>query len=193
LHRRTICGEEFPELLRRKVVAVNIHRDKNAGDWGLAARTTQRTCGYEPAIAVFHLLDVRLTVEEDRTMVKKQRLIVVALGSVLAACAVGAIGTVVWIWRFGLFAPRAPLSAFGTAVRLAFLVSAVALFLARRDAVERVTLVCVVIAAGSSVIWGLGVQSSAVAAVRLIFHELAYSMGAVAIIRIWRVLPRQRR
>lgn len=121
-------------------------------------------------------------------MSKRHGLIVAVLAVALVACVVGAAGTAMRILRDGLVGPRAPLSALGTGVRVAFLVSAVVLFFARRDLFERVTLICVVVATASSTLFGVGVRSPALAAVRLISHLLGYSLGAIALARIWRDL-----
>ena len=67
-----------------------------------------------------------------------------------------------------------------------FVVVIVALILCwfRSDLIERTALVCAVIAAGSSGLYGLGFNSTALQIVRLLFHFLGYSLGAVAII-LW--------
>jgi len=67
------------------------------------------------------------------------------------------------------------------------------LFFVRRDIVERITLVCVVVAAGSSALFGVGVRSPALSVVRLIFHFAAYSMGAVVFTRMLQVAGRRQR
>lgn len=61
----------------------------------------------------------------------------------------------------------------------------VALFLwwRRRDLIERIALSCAIIAAGSSALYGFGVNSTTLQVVRLAFHFLGYSFGAVAILR----------
>ena len=62
----------------------------------------------------------------------------------------------------------------------------------RRDYLERSALACAVIAAGSSALFGLGLDSTALQVIRLLFHFLAYSLGAVAIIR-WFIAKRATR
>jgi hypothetical protein len=55
------------------------------------------------------------------------------------------------------------------------------LFRYRNELTERSALACAVVAAGSSALFGLGLNSTALQVVRLLFHFLAYSLGAVAI------------
>ena len=100
----------------------------------------------------------------------------------LLFCLTGAIWTAYWSLRFGL-APRPPLSQFQILVRL--LVVTVALFLwwRRRDLIERIALFCAIIAAGSSALYGFGVSSTTLQVVRLLFHFLGYSFGAIAVLR----------
>jgi hypothetical protein len=124
-------------------------------------------------------------------MAKKETIVVATLVVALSVCAIGAAGTAVWTLRFGLFGPRPPLSAFDTVVRFAIVIAAVGLLVARLDLVERVTLVSTAIAAGSSALFGVGIRSPALSAVRLIFHFAAYSMAAVAIMRMLLVLTRR--
>ena len=98
----------------------------------------------------------------------------------LLLCIAGAIWTAYWALRFGL-TPRHPLSALQTFAR--FLVALLALFFLRfhRELTARLSLACAVIAAGSSGLYGLGLNSTELQIVRLLFHFLAYSLGAVAI------------
>jgi hypothetical protein len=100
----------------------------------------------------------------------------------LIFCIVGAVWTVYWSLWFGL-APRPPLSAFQTLVRFAVVIMALFLWFRTRDLIARSALACAVIAAGSSALYGLGVNSTALQVVRLLFHFLGYSLGAIAIIR----------
>ena len=103
----------------------------------------------------------------------------------LIFCIAGAGWTAYWSLSFGL-APRPPLSAFQTLVR--FVVVALALFLCfrRRDLVERSAFACAVIAAGSSALYGLGINATTLQVARLLFHFLGYSLGAIAITRWFR-------
>ena len=125
--------------------------------------------------------------KEKKTLPVVQRDTVIDAGMVLLllVCLAGALWTAYWSLRFGL-TPRAPLSAFQTLLR--FMVVLVALFLLRlrSDLTERCALACAVIAAGSSGLFGLGFNSTTLQVVRLLFHFLAYSLGAVAIIRWFR-------
>jgi hypothetical protein len=103
----------------------------------------------------------------------------------LALCLAGAIWTAYWSWRFGL-APRPRLSAFQTVVRFAAVTAALLLWRWRTHPVERSALACAIVAAGSSGLYGLGLNSTALQVVRLLFHFLGYSLGAIAIIRWFR-------
>ncbi len=105
-----------------------------------------------------------------------------SVGLVAIICAAGAVWTAYWSLRFGL-APRAPLSAFQTALRFAIVTTALILLPIRRDPLERTTLVCAVIAAGSSALFGLGFRSTTLDIVRLLFHFVAYALGVVVSLR----------
>jgi len=104
------------------------------------------------------------------------------LAALLLFCLAGAVWTAYWSLRFGL-APRPPLSAWQTSVRFVAVIVALFLLLRRRDLIDRAALLCAVIAAGSSALYGLGFNSVTLQVVRLLFHFLAYSLGALAIIR----------
>lgn len=97
-------------------------------------------------------------------------------------CAAGAAWTAYWSLRFGL-APRPPLSPLQTAVRFAVVTLAAILLPFRRDSIERTTLLCAVVAAGSSALFGLGFRSTTLDVVRLLFHFLAYALGVVVCVR----------
>jgi hypothetical protein len=68
-------------------------------------------------------------------------------------------------------------------VRLLYVGWTLSFGLTPRPLTERSALACTVIAAGSSGLYGLGLNSTGLQVVRLLFHFLAYSLGAVAIIR----------
>jgi presenilin-like A22 family membrane protease len=123
--------------------------------------------------------------------VKKQTLLRVMVILLAIVCGVGAGWTAYWSSRFGL-AARAPLSPFQTAVRFAGVALAVILLLFRRDTMERTTLICAVVAAGSSALFGLGLRSTTLDVVRLLFHFFAYALGVVVCVR-WLARLRQTR
>jgi CHASE2 domain-containing sensor protein len=102
----------------------------------------------------------------------------------LVACIAGAVGTAIWTLRHGLLSERPPLPAWHTAIRVVIVLAAGLLAAVRRDRTERVALVCAVVAAGSSTLFGLGIRAPALFATRLIFHFLAYAIGSVAIGRL---------
>ena len=76
---------------------------------------------------------------------------------VLVLYVAGAGWTAYWSLRFGL-TPRPPLSMFETRVRFAAVITALFLAWARQDSMERSALICAVIAAGSSRLYGLGIS-----------------------------------
>jgi presenilin-like A22 family membrane protease len=129
--------------------------------------------------------------EKAFSILSKDALITAGLALLLLFCLAGTIWTAYWSLRFGL-APRPPLSTFQTLIRLMAVTAALLLLLVRRDHLERTALACAVIAAGSSALFGLGLDSIPLQVVRLLFHFLAYSLGAVAIIR-WFIAKRGRR
>jgi hypothetical protein len=98
-------------------------------------------------------------------------------------CAAAAIATAFWIVQVGLFASRAPLSAFGTAVRFAIVAAAIGLLVGRRSGFERCALCLSVLAAGSSALCGIGVDRPAVRAVRLLSHVAAWAAWAIIALR----------
>ena len=116
----------------------------------------------------------------------KENLIALLLALLLIFCVGGAVWTAYWSLWFGL-APRPPLSALQATLRFVAVVVAVVLFARRRDLTERSALVCAVIAAGSSALFGLGFNSVTLQVVRLLFHFLAYTLGVVAIVRWFRL------
>lgn len=98
------------------------------------------------------------------------------------ACTWGAAWTAYWSLRFGL-TPRPPLTPFHLVVRFVAVAGALCLWPFRRDPLERAALLCTVVAAGSSALFGLGVRSTTVDVARLLFHFLAYSLGALIGVR----------
>src|SRR2546423_4537105 len=110
--------------------------------------------------------------------VKRQTIRTAAVVFLAVVCTVGAAWTTYWSLRFGL-TPRAPLSPLQTAVRFAVVTLAAILLPLRRDSLERATLLCAVVAAGSSVFFGLGYRSTTLDVVRLLFHFFAYALGVV--------------
>ena len=123
------------------------------------------------------------------TEVKRQKLLTAAVMLLAVVCAAGAVWTAYWSLRFGL-APRPPLSPLHTTVRFAVVTLAVILIPFRRDSIERTTLLCAIIAAGSSALFGLGFRSTTLDFTRLLFHFLAYTLGVVVSVRwmarLWR-------
>ncbi len=113
---------------------------------------------------------------------KKTHFVTTGMALLLLFCIAGALWTAYWSLRFGL-APRPPLSGFQTTLRILAVTLALLLWWRRRDPVERIALACAIIAAGSSALYGFGVNSTTLQVTRLLFHFLGYSLGAVAIVR----------
>jgi len=120
-----------------------------------------------------------------RERLRAKHLVAVGMALLLVFCIAGALWTAYWSLRFGL-APRPPLSAFQTMLRVLIVALALVLCWRRRDFTERMALVCAIIAAGSSALFGFGVNSTTLQVTRLLFHFLAYSLGIVAIVRWFR-------
>lgn len=97
-------------------------------------------------------------------------------------CVAGAAWTAYWFLRFGL-TPRPPLSSPQIALRFAVVTFAVVLLPSRRARIERTALLCAIVAAGSSALFGLGVSSTSLDIVRLLFHFVAYVLGVVVSVR----------
>ena len=114
--------------------------------------------------------------------VKRQTILIAAVVFVAVVCAVGAAWTAYWSLRFGL-TPRAPLSPLQTVIRFAAVTLAAILLPRRRDWLERATLLCAVVAAGSSSLFGLGYRWTTNDVIRLLFHFFAYGLGIVVCVR----------
>ena len=121
--------------------------------------------------------------EEALSAVTVDTLVAAGMAVLLVGCVAGAVWTAYWWLRFGL-APRPPLSTFQTLVRFLAVAGALLVWWRRRvDLTESSALACAVIAAGSSALFGLGINSVTLQIVRLLFHLLAYCLGQVAIVR----------
>jgi hypothetical protein len=112
-----------------------------------------------------------------------KRLLLIVLILLLAIfCAAGAVWTAYWSLRFGL-APRPPLSLPQTVLRFAVVTFALILLLFRSDWIERAAFLCAIVAAGSSALFGLGVRSTTLDIIRLLFHFVAYALGFAVSVR----------
>jgi|SRR6266545_2143120 len=109
-------------------------------------------------------------------------LVVPAVLLLFLACAAGAVWTAYWSLRFGL-APRPPLPPYQTGSRILIVLIALALLRLRRDPIERTVLFLTAVAAGASALFGLGLRSTVNDIVRLLFHFLAYALGALVLLR----------
>jgi hypothetical protein len=122
----------------------------------------------------------------------KTQIVGIGLMLLLLFCVTGGIWTAYWSLQFGL-APRPLLSEFQIALRLLVVGVASSLWWRRRNLVERIALSCAIIAAGSSAVFGFGVNSTTLQVVRLLFDFFAYSIGAFAILRWFAAVARHRR
>ena len=95
-----------------------------------------------------------------------------------------------YIAQAGLVAARPPLSPAQTALRIALGAGAGVVWVIRRHMIERVTLAMAVVAAASSALFGFGIRSPLLAAVRILSHLALYALAAVV---AWRVLMLMRR
>jgi hypothetical protein len=128
-----------------------------------------------------------MTNQQPKALSTSNKDVVIAAGMalLLALCLAGAVWTAYWSLSFGL-ASRPRLSTFQTVVRFVFVFVALLLWRRRTEPVERSALACAIVAAASSGLYGLGLNSIALQVVRLLFHFLGYSLGAIAIIRWFR-------
>jgi hypothetical protein len=109
----------------------------------------------------------------------------------LLACVAGAILTARSIAIDG-FASSPSVSAFQTAVRLAAVLGAGALWRFARGPLTKAALACWVIAAGSSALhYGLGMNSTSLQVVRQLFHLFAYSLSAIVLASFLTTQPSQ--
>ena len=112
----------------------------------------------------------------------KRPLLIVSVLLLAIFCAAGAVWTAYWSLRFGL-TPRPPLSLLQTVLRFAVVAFALVLALCRRHWIERTALLCAVVAAGSSALFGLGFRSAILDIIRLLFHFIGYALGFAACVR----------
>ena len=113
---------------------------------------------------------------------RRGTILLTAVLLLLLTCVAGALWTAYWSLRFGL-APRSPLSPLQTGARIAIVLGALILLRRRRDWLERTALLLTAIAAACSALFGFGLRSPLNDASRLLFHFLAYVLGAVVLIR----------
>jgi hypothetical protein len=100
-----------------------------------------------------------------------------------------AVQTALFILQNGLVADRPPLSVAQTLLRIALLTFAFTLMFVRRRLLERATLAMGVVAPASSALFGFGIRSPLLAAVRLVSHLAFYALAALV---AWNVLVEMR-
>ena len=123
-----------------------------------------------------------------RLTMSRSQLARLGMAALLLLCLAAAAWTAYWSLRFGL-ARRTQLSSFQVALRLAIIAIALTLVGKRRDRLVRTALLLAVLAAGSSALYGFGVTAAWVRFSRLLFHFLAYALGAIVIARWLRARP----
>jgi len=120
--------------------------------------------------------------------------LILAVWLVVFLAAVGlAIETAGQILRIGFFGERPPLSMFQTLLRVVFAVAAIGLLLVRHNVLDRATLIVGAAAAGSSVLFGLGLRSAALSAFRLLSHLILYVLAAAVAARFANLALRRSR
>jgi hypothetical protein len=121
---------------------------------------------------------------------RPNRLIGAGWCAVLVVAVLLTIQTSTFILHNGLMADRPPLSMFQTGLRLALVLGATVLLWVRRDPIERAALITGILAPGSSALFGIGLRSPLLAALRLLSHLALYALAAVV---AWRVLVAMQR
>src|SRR5262245_54640450 len=99
--------------------------------------------------------------------------------------------TAMYIFQHGLVATRPPLSPAQIALRIVLVLGASAFLFLRRDPLERAALVMGIVAPGSSALFGFGLPSPLLAAVRLLSHLVLYILSAVVASRVLRTMQRE--
>ena len=98
--------------------------------------------------------------------------------------------TTVYILQNGLVTARPDLSAGQTMLRVALAAGATAFLFVRRRAIERSALITAIVSAGSSTLFGFGMRSSLLAAVRVLAHLVLWVLAAIV---AWQVMMAMRR
>jgi len=112
--------------------------------------------------------------------------VVVGIGwlVVFLAAVVLTAQTTMYILQNGLVAARPDLSAVQTMLRVALVAGATAFLFVRRRAIERTALITGIAAAGSSALFGFGLRSPFLSAVRLLSHLVLYVLAAIVACQI---------
>jgi hypothetical protein len=84
--------------------------------------------------------------------------------------------TVATMQRVGLVGARPPLSMMHTVLRILIVVVALALLYVFHSVLERIALLMVAAAAGSTALYGFGLRSAGLSAFRLLSHLAAYAL-----------------
>jgi hypothetical protein len=98
--------------------------------------------------------------------------------------------TIVYILQNGVVAVRPDLSAGQTVLRVALGAGATAFLFVRRRPIERTGLFMAIVAAGSSALFGFGMRSPLLAAVRVLSHLVLWVLAAIV---AWQVLTAMQR
>jgi len=112
----------------------------------------------------------------------RQSAVMVGMAILFLVCVAGAGMTVYLSWRVGL-ALRPPLSKLQLGIRFAIIAVALLALRIRRDPIERCAWLLAILAAGSTVLYEVGYSAVLVRFSRLFFHFVAYTFGALVIVR----------
>jgi hypothetical protein len=99
--------------------------------------------------------------------------------------------TVATMQRVGLFGTRPPLSVAHTVLRILIVIVALALLYVFHNVLERIALLIVAAAAGSTALHGFGLRSAGLSAFRLLSHLAAYALVMIVAGRMVAVARRE--
>ena len=111
--------------------------------------------------------------------IARHRLTALAWVAVFLISGFLASGTIETMRHVGLFGTRPPLPVAQTVLRILIIAIALGLLCVFRNAVDRMTLLVVAAAAGSTALYGLGYRSAGLSAFRLLSHLAAYALAMV--------------
>jgi len=122
--------------------------------------------------------------------ITRHRLTALAWAAVFLISGFLARETIETMRHVGLFGTRTPLPVAQTVVRILMIAVALGLLCVFRSALDRVALLVVAAAAGSTALYGFGYRSAGLSAFRLLSHLAAYAL--VMVIASWKVAAKRR-
>jgi len=111
--------------------------------------------------------------------IARYRLAALAWVAVFLIAGVLASETIETIRTVGLFGTRPPLPVVQLVLRILIIATALGLLSVFRSVLDRITLLVVAAAAGSTALYGLGYRSAGLSAFRLLSHLAAYALAMV--------------